>query len=242
MSVARIATIAVFAVGALAGCVPSTPAPVDSPDTSNTPQATESAAPTPTASMPAFADDQIVLTISATATATNGASLDLVMQTYYPVAADSPEAAQIQDYLASVGNVSDVADPAFTEAKNAIIQVIKLTATATSGSWPAGSGVLPMLGPGATDTIIDMPAGPISGNRLSLTGAGNGFGVAAIYNDDGSPLDLANWANRFTSYGFADAFAGSRLTNCAPALTALGSGSPGVSGWSSHNCYLGRGD
>ena len=40
-----------------------------------------------------------------------------------------------------------------------------------------------MLGPGATDTIIDMPAGPISGNRLSLTGAGNGFGVAAIYND-----------------------------------------------------------
>ena len=192
--------------------------------------------------MPTFAADQEVLRISATATAPNGAVLDVAMTTYYPVAANTPEAAQIQDYLAFVGSGSDVADPEFTDKKHAIIQVSKLTAVATSGVWPSSSGVLPSLGPGVTDTIIDIPAGPVSGNRLSLTGAGSGWGVAAIYSGDGSKTDVAQWAARFTYYGFNDAFAGSTLTNCAVQIAPLGASSAGIGSFAQHNCFVGVGD
>ena len=242
MKVARIAAAAALTLLALAGCAPDSPEPSGSDAPTPNPSTTPTTAPAANPVMPEFTDDQVVLTVSADATAPNGAVLSVTMTTYYPVTADSPEAAQIQEYLAFVGNTSDVADPSFTAANGAVIQVSRLTATAVSGVWPAGSGVLPSLGPGRTDTIIDIPAGPIVGSRLSLTGAGNGFGVAAIYSQDGTPTDPASWANRFTYYGFNDAYAGTTLSNCAVAYTPLGSASPGVGGWGGHNCFVGLGD
>lgn len=240
---ARTGAVAVLLVLALAGCTPDSPdaggtsAP---PTDSATSSPTATAAPTPT--MPAFAEDQVVVTVTATATAPNGATLDIAMKTYYPVAADSPEATQIQEYLAFVGNASEVADPGFTQGKGSVLQVSKLTAAAASGVWPSSAGILPSLGPGVTDTVIDIPAGPIVGTRLSVTGAGSGFGVAAIYSQDGSKTDVNAWAQRFTYYGFTDAFAGTTLSNCAIDVTALGSASPGVGGWLRHNCFIGVGD
>lgn len=241
MSAVRATLIAVVSLCALVACTPGSPP--DAVNPSPDPQSSESPAPpAPNPTMPAFGPDQVVLTISATATAPNGASMDVKLETYYPVEAGSPEAAQIQAYLAFVGSGGDFADPDFVDSKKAILQVSKLTATAANGVWPSGAGVLPTLGPGKTDTLVDIPAGPVSGNRLSITGPGHGFGVGAIYSEDGSDTPVTSWAARFTSYGFSDAFAGTRLTNCSISFTPLGSGSSGTSAWTSHNCYIGRGD
>lgn len=241
MFVARTVAVAAVALLALTGCTPekADAEGTNSPTGSATPSAPPEAS-NPT--MPVFAADQEVLNISATATAPNGAVLDVAMTTYYPVAADTPEATQIQDYLAFVGSGSEVADPEFTDKKDAIIQVSKLTAVATSGVWPTNAGVLPSLGPGETDTIVDIPAGPIAGNRLSLTGAGSGWGVAAIYSGDGSKTDVAQWAARFTYYGFNDAFAGSTLSNCVVQIAPLGTTSAGIGAFTKHNCFVGVGD
>ena len=243
MFVARTVAVALVALLVLSGC---TPQPADAEGT-NSPTSTgaPTGEPTPEApkpSMPEFTAEQAVILISATATAPNGAVMDVAMTTYYPVAADSPEAAQIQEYLAFVGGGGDVADPDFTKSTGAIIQVSKLTAVATSGVWPSSAGLLPSLGPGKTDTVIDIPAGPVAGNRLSLTGAGNGWGVAAIYSEDGSTTDVTQWAARFTAYGFNDAFAGSTLTNCSVQIAPLGTTSAGIGAFRQHNCFVGVGD
>lgn len=240
MFVARTVAVGVVALLALTAC---TPPKADAEGTSTASPSTDptvapTAAPMPT--MPPFTDQEAVI-ISASATAPNGAVLDVTMTTYMPVAGDSPEATQILDYLAFVGSGSDVADPQFIENKGAIIQVSRLTATAGAGVWPSGSGVLPFLGPGTTDTIVDIPAGPVSGNRLSLTGAGIGYGVAAIYSSDGSPTDVGSWAQRFANYGFSNAFAGSTLSGCSIQITNLGAVS-GLGSYAQHNCYLGVGD
>ncbi|CAN5454553.1 hypothetical protein BH10ACT7_BH10ACT7_29000 [soil metagenome] len=244
MYVARTAAVAAIALLALTGCSPDRADAEGDPSAAPTDAANPTDSPTPEPAkptMPAFTDQEVIV-ISAQATAPNGAVLDVKMTTYYPVAADSPEAAQIQDYLAFVGSGSEVADPDFTDAKNAIIQVSKLTATAVSGVWPGNAGVLPSLGPGVTDTIVDIPAGPIAGNRLSLTGAGNGYGVAAIYSQDGSKTDVTQWAARFAYYGFNDAFAGSTLSGCSIQIAPLGATSAGIGAFTQHNCFVGAGD
>lgn len=245
MFVARTVAVTVVALLALTGCTPEKADAGGGSSTSPTDAATPSGAPTPEApkpAMPVFAADQEVIVISAQATAPNGAVLDVKMTTYYPVAADSPEAAQIQDYLAYVGSGSEVGDPDFTDTKKAIIQVSKLTATASSGVWPSSAGVLPSLGPGVSDTIVDIPAGPVAGNRLSITGPGSGYGVAAIYSQDGSKTDVTQWASRFTYYGFNDAFAGSTLSGCSVQYAPMGASSAGIGSFTQHNCFVGVGD
>jgi hypothetical protein len=191
--------------------------------------------------MPAL-EGQEVLTVTALATAANGAQLQLKLVTFYPVTTDSPEGMQVLEYLDWVGDASTVSDPEFLQDNKAILQVSDLSVAAVNGVWPGDAGVLPNLGPGQADTIVGVPAGPVVGSRQSITGAGLGYTVAALFNQDGTPSDPAAWADRFAYYWFTDAFAGATLTDCSITLTPLGSGSSGTSAWAQHNCFTGVGD
>jgi len=236
-AVIRSSVAVVALIMMLAGCSPSEPpadqplaAPVDGP-----------APAAPKAILPDLTGQEAV-TVTATATASNGAALAVSLTSYLPVAGDSPEGQQIVQYVAAAGDGSAVADPEFIADNGALVQLSDLTAIAVSGNWPGESGVLPLLGPGVADTIIDMPAGPVVGSRLSITGPGYGYAAAAIYNEDGSSTDAATWANRFTNYGFADAFAGTTLTDCVITVSPLASAAAGVGTWARHNCFIGAGD
>ncbi|CAN5185499.1 hypothetical protein BH11ACT4_BH11ACT4_25640 [soil metagenome] len=242
-AVVRATIVGVAALVLLTGCkppapVPTTGAPAAKPTVtaSATPTSTPTAASDPT--MPALAGQEL-LTISATATA-GGAALDVAMTVYYPVTAASAEGQQIAAYLAFKGNTSDVANPDFIASHGAVYQLSRLTVSGTA--FPAGSGVLPSLGPGKTDTIVDTPASAVVGKRLSITGPGNGYGVAALYSADSTPSDPAGWADRFTYYGFQDGFAGATLSNCSIQKTALALQSPQVANWHDLNCFTGQGD
>lgn len=237
--------VAVVAIAlVLSGCTPEAP-PVDSPRASEAPADSPSSPPEPTApsipSMPALAGQELV-TVTATATAPNGATLDLKLVTYYPVTAESPEGVQVLDYLAFVGDGSVVADPEFIADNGAVLQVSDLSVSSTSGVWPASAGVLPNLGPGKADTIVGVPAGPVVGSRLSITGPGLGYTVAALFNENGVASDPAAWADRFTYYGFTDAFANASLSACSISVSALASGAAGINRWSQQNCFIGVGD
>lgn len=223
----------------LSGCTPPSPAPT----TSAPAPTSSSASPTPTATpaaptMPALTGQEL-LTISATATA-GGSAMDVAMTVYYPVTPTSPEGEQIAAYLAFAGNTSDVANQDFVASHGATYQLVKLTASGSA--FPAGSGVLPSLGPGRTDTIVGVPASAVVGNRLSITGPGTGYGVALLYNADSAPMDPAEWAARFTYYGFQDGFAGASVSNCSIQKTTLAQQAPQVATWDDLTCVTGKGD
>jgi hypothetical protein len=244
MSVAlRATTVGLAAVLLLSGCNPTSPSPSGStpaPTVTASTSPTAPAAPDPT--MPSLAGQEL-LTITATATAGNDAQLNVSMVVYYPVLAASAEGQQIAAYLAFKGDTSPVADPGFIGAHGAIYQLSRITATAVGGTaWPAGSGVLPSLGPGRTDTLVDIPAAAVVGTRLSITGAGSGYGVAALYTADGAQSDPATWADRFTFYGFQDNVAGSTLSGCLIQKTALANSAAPVAKWIDFTCYTGIGD
>lgn len=224
----------------LAGCVP-TPT-LDPTETPLAPVETVTPVPTsPAAAMPNFAGQE-QLTITTTATAPNGAVLDLTMVVYYPVTADSAEGAQVAAYLTEAGDSSDVADPTFIADKLAIYQVSELTAVASGPTWPSDVGVLPALGPGRSDTIVGIPAATTGGTRLSITGPGTGYGVAALYSGDGSPTVTSTWADRFTFYGFMGDFGDAVLSECSIQLSVTAQANPSIGNWSQFDCYTGIGD
>lgn len=237
----RTATVATATLLLLTGCNPGSP--LEPTDTPVAP--IETVTPVPTADPdPALPDlsGQEQLTITATATAPNGAVLDLSMVVYYPVTADSAEGAELAEYLTFMGSTSDVANPDFIASKLAIYQVSALTAVASGPTWPSDVGVLPAFGPGSTDTIVGVPASPLGGARLSINGAGTGAGVAALYSGDGSPSLTAGWADRFAYYGFHGDFGDASLTNCSIELSATAQANPSIANWDQFNCFTGVGD
>ena len=236
----RTATVATATLLLLTGCAPGSP--LEPTDTPVAP--IETVTPVPDVPDPAIPDfsGQEQLTISATATAPNGAVLDLSMVVYYPVTPDSTEGGQVAEYLSFVGDTSDVASADFIASKLAVYQVSALTVTASGPTWPSDVGVLPALGPGQTDTIVGVPADRIGGNRLSINGAGSGYGVAALYSGDGSPATTPAWADRFTYYGFMGDFGDAVLSECNIHLSAAAQGNPAIANWGQFDCFTGIGD
>jgi hypothetical protein len=229
---------------ALSACAPAEP----SVDTTPSSPAEETETPT-IAAMPDLTGSE-VLTIAATANTPTGALLDVTMDVYYPVEWNSPEGTAIVEYLGSVGDTSDVSDPAFLAENNALLQLVKLTATDPEQegiAWDPSSGVVPVYGPGLADTIVDIPHGLIGDNlREQIIGEGEGWAVVALYFGEAMAPDVITpdqWASMFTFYGFFD-FAPEYYTlpQCTITLTALGQSSAGTENWTQDSCMIGIGD
>jgi hypothetical protein len=193
---------------------------------------------------------QEVITIAATASTPLGALLDVTMDVHYPVAWDSAEGAAIVGYLSAAGDTSQVSDEAFLSQKQALLQLVKLTATDRQQegiAWDSTRGVIPVYGPGLADTIVDIPHGLIGDNmREQIVGAGEGWAVTALYYDPSMAPDVLtpeSWASFFMFYGFFDFDPDYyTLTDCAITLTPLGESSTGTENWTKDSCTIGIGD
>lgn len=245
----RIRSSLVLGVVAAAALALSACAPAGTPvDTTPSSPVEETAAP-PVAAMPDLSGQEVV-TIAATANTPIGALLDVTMDVYYPVTWDSAEGTAIVDYLSSVGDTSDVSDATFLAENNALLQLVKLTATDLEQegiSWDPSRGVIPVYGPGLADTIVDIPHGLIGDNlREQIIGEGEGWAVSALYYDAAMAPEVITpetWASMFMFYGFFD-FDPEYYTlpQCEIELTALGQSSAGTENWTEDSCTIGIGD
>ncbi|MEQ1736995.1 MAG: hypothetical protein ABL886_11410 [Rhodoglobus sp.] len=244
----RIPAVAIAALLLLSGCTPPGPDPSEPAETTSpTASPTASSTPTPTPepiAMPDLTGTEVVL-VTTRATAPSGASLDLAMTTYYPVSVESPEGQAILGYLAANGDTSDVADAAFLADNAAILQLSTITATeVTPGVWPDGVGAIPALGPGLSDTVIGIPVTHDGPGWPHISGAGSGYGVAALYNRfDGPPIGLDDWAGFWTFYGFRNFSFGFEVSNCEIVTTALAQERIEVAAWTDvpFECSVGQG-
>jgi hypothetical protein len=199
--------------------------------------------------MPDLAGTEVV-TIAATANTPIGALLDVTMDVYYPVEWNSDEGKAIVGYLTSVGDTSEVSDEAFLGKNNALLQLVKLTATDLQQegiSWDSSRGVIPVYGPGLASTIVDIPHGLIGENmRQQIIGAGQGWAVTALYFSESMAPEVITpetWASFFMFYGFFD-FDPEYYTlpQCEIELTPLGQSSAGTENWTEDSCTIGIGD
>lgn len=205
------ASVAMLCAAALTACDPGAATPT--PDGSGSPLPSGSSAapspsldptPEPTAapsSEPPIPLGEKLLSVSALATAPNGAQWRLELASYVPHFAASPEADAVVNYLNSVGNRSLFGTSRYAEDHNASIEVSKIVITPVSGTWPAGCGVAPELGQGSYWTVVGLPYEGIDGGEWdTILGPGVGYGVSSL---DGTPFLPRNWAPQFASYGFS---------------------------------------
>jgi hypothetical protein len=221
----------------LAACSPAASKPKPKPS------ATKTSAPAPShtpthgaagASLPAVAGDE-VLRITARATAPNGAAVDLAMTVHYPVGYDTPQGKAVLDYLAAIGDSSDITtDPAQLATQGTSLQVIDLVATGASPGidWPSTSGVLLDLGPNNTGAAFGLPLARAGGSQGSylLMGIGSGHAITAVQGTGGA-VDPANWVGQNTYYGMSALVdLPVTLSDCSITLTAKGT-TPQSSAW-----------
>jgi hypothetical protein len=231
------ASSALIVLAVLAACTPAAEKPKSKPSATPKSLPTPSHSPTPGAvgaSFPAVSGDE-VLRITTRATAPNGAALDLAMTVHYPVGYDTPQGKSVLDYLAAIGDSSDItAAPAELAAQGTSLQIIDLVATSASPGtdWPATSGVLLDLGPNNTGAAFGVPltrAGGSQGTYL-LIGVGSGHAVTAIPGTGGA-VDPANWVKQDTYYGMSALVdLPVTLSACTIALTPKGT-TPESSAW-----------
>lgn len=196
-------------------------------------------------------EGQEVLTIRATGNTPVGAMLDVAMDVYYPVPFDSVPGQAIIEYLGATGDTSNLSDEDYLSKRTAVLQLIKITATDRQNegiAWNSSTGIIPVYGPGIADTIVGIPHALIGDNlRQQITGAGDGYAVAAFYSEPGSglpPLSADQWATFFMFYGFFEPSDPSYYTipECDIALTALGAATPETARWTKDTCTIGIGD
>jgi hypothetical protein len=231
------ATSAVLVLAVLAACSPTAGQPKSKPSATPRSLPTPSHPSTPgtaSGSLPTIAGDE-VLRITTRATAPNGAAIDLAMTVHYPVGYDSPQGKAVLDYLAAIGDSSDITTaPAQLAAQGASLQIIDLVATSASPGtdWPPTSGVLLDLGPNNTGTAFGLPLTRAGGSKGSylLMGIGSGHAVTALSGTAGA-VDPANWVKQNTYYGMSALVdLPVTLSACSITLTPKGT-TPESSAW-----------
>jgi hypothetical protein len=205
------------------------PAPTPTSATSPSAQPAPMTSPTPTVPPIALPDDAVLL-VQATATAADGAALDLAMVVLRSTAWDDPSA---QDRPALMTQeCAGSFDESVYESGLWSFARIEVSATPRSGSDWQGDRVtaLPLTdhvavvstGFPADDDQVD-PATPYCARSKFITGPGEGVMVVGFRGDTdavGAAGGFTRWANHH--YGFV---AGTDvvLTDCTAILTALGS-------------------
>jgi hypothetical protein len=237
---------------ALAACFALTltacgaPAPVE-PEPTVEPSETVSAEPTPTAEpeaqLPAFGQQIIVVT--ARATASNGAVLDLTYTAYEPVESGSDDGQAILAYLAAQGDTSAITTGTVIADEQPLIMPFEITAVAEGSTvWPTDEGALTTLGARGEQTYVGIPAARVGGFfDYSIIGAGEGYAFNTITNLPGRPLTVDDWPNRFGYFGFDNFSTPPVLSQCSVFVTPYAEQFEVVANeWDVIECFAGVGD
>ncbi len=187
----------------LAACTPPTPAPAPAPEAS-------SEAPAPPAPEP-LAED-VVMVVNGTATADNGAILDLSLTVHRSLAWDDPEAASRTTLMSTV--CSGGLDDEVYEAGLWSFASIDVAAVEREGAaWPAGHRLFFL--PYTTFVAVGTDGFPIDDDEVDpatphclrdkyFEGPGTGtaiVGFAGDTDDFGAAGNFTKWANH--NYGFS---------------------------------------
>lgn len=219
----------------LVGCVPEaapepTPEPTVEPSSSATPEPEQ----TPESGLPDLEGSDVV-TVDATITADSGDRLRVILTVYVPFDATTPEAARVAAELAAAGDESGVAEIA--SAQSGVLQVIGVEVRALEGAWPAGVQLPLMLGVGAQDTVVRVPAVGTPGTPdLALTGLGSGYAVAAL--TGAGPVSSFDWATLPLQYGVLEG-AGFQIDLCEVGFGTRAADFEPVGDWVQGTCVVG---
>lgn len=257
MRIAR-SLAAIAAVLLLAGCIPWPPkpapdvsAPTPTPATSLTPTATPKPTPTatPVAAEPAppgYADD-VLLVVTATATADNGAVLDLTLQVHRAQSWDTPGAGQAATMTAACAGGLD--EGVFAANLWSFATVTVDAVQREGGSWPGNRRIFMLPYASYLDLATDgFPADddeasadtPHCRRDKVIDGQGAGSVVVGFAGDSdaaGAAGNFTRWANH--NYGFVGvrvagqtaASAGITISDCAAIVTAAGLELNGNADW-----------
>ncbi len=213
------------------------PEPVDEP--SETAPVEPTPTPEPEAQLPAFGEQIVVVT--ARATASNGAVLNLSYTAYEPVESGSSDGEAILAYLAAQGDTSAITTGTVIADQQPLLMPFQLSAVAEgSTAWPAEEGQLVFLGAGDESAIVGIPA-QLPGTVIN--GPGVGFAVSTITNLPGRPLTVDDWPNRFAYYGFESFLTEVALTECSVFVTPYAQQFEVVANeWDVFDCFVGVAD
>lgn len=231
----------------LSACAPSAPDDVPDPPSTPTPDQTEVA--DPAIQLPADG----LLGLTATATAGNGAVLDVTIIVHQAVAATEAAAAgpvaAVEAWCAGEMDGQILTDQGYT------LTAVDVTATLASGQWPESTTLLvypeprPNVVLAATGDLLQSPTGsegdytPHCVTPVTLAGPGAGtffVGIGGDADGDGSQTPpLGGWAH--LTYGIniglpdgtvADVTIGDCVVQASPLGTSLGAGT--VPDWTDH--------
>lgn len=178
--------------------------------------------------MPELPDDA-VLAVLAELTADNGATMDLLMVVHKSTAWDDPAAADRPALM--LEQCSGAYDEALFADQLYSFASIDVTATVTSGDWPAGAGawLVPAtdyLAVVSTGDVVEDPAAdseaPHCARDRQIAGPGSGTMVVAFRGDTddvGAAGGFTTWANH--NYGYAILTSG-EFTECGLIIPPLG--------------------
>jgi len=219
------------------------PAPVE-PEPVAEPSETVPAEPTPTpepeAQLPAFGEQIVVVT--ATATASNGAVLNLSYTAFEPVDSASSDGQQILAYLVDQGDTSEITTTNVVEVEKPIIMPFSIVATAEGDAvWPADQPVRFDLGAPDVSTVVGLPA--TAPQSILLTGPGDGNAFALIWNLPGKPIVVDDWSERFAFYGISTYETPFVVSDCSVFVTPYAEQFEVVATqWRVFDCVVGVGD
>lgn len=233
--VVALASSAALVTLILAGCVPEPASdPTEAPVVDPTPTATPTTEPEPASGLPDLEGSDVV-TVDAAVTADSGDRLRVRLTVYVPFDATTEEAARVAAELAAAGDESGVA--AIATDRAGVLQVIGLEVTAIEGSWPAGVQVPLMLGVGAQDTVVRVPAVATPGTPdLAITGLGSGYAVAAL--TGAGPVSSFDWATLPLQYGILEG-AGFQIDLCEVGFGSRAGDFEPVGDWVQGTCVVG---
>ena len=224
------AVVALFAL-TLVGCQPTAPPAPEQPPAAETPTPTPEAEPLP---------EDTLLAISATATAENGAAVELTQLVHRSLAWDDPAAASSADLMSQVCDGS-LDTSVYDEQLWSFTRVdVAATPVAVTPAWPAdlafrlfpqpGNDAVAADGAVVDDEDVDI-ATPFCVREKRLPGTGEGvivLGIAGDTDEVSAAGNFTRWAN--TSYGFGTtevqsqsaADTGITLSDCSYTVTDLG--------------------
>jgi len=228
----------------LAGCDP-VPAPTPSEDTASSSMPTETVAP-PAADL----DPDVLLVVSARATAGNGAVLDLTLTVHKATAWSDDSAADRPALMTAT--CEGYLDASVYEANLwSFVKADVTAASAGTAAWPADNRIrlFPMhsddVSLASGGFVVEDPevdaATPHCARDRSLVSAGDGSLIAGIPGDTDEVAAAGNftrWANQL--WGFT----GSGFSDCTYVVTSAGAElGGGADWWSEHisesDCYVG---
>jgi len=215
----------------LSGCTPPTPTPVTEPPVATTEPSAPAEEPLP---------EDALLEISATATADNGAALELTALVHRSLAWDDPAGTSLADLMTQT--CDGALENSVYEEQLWSFTKIDITATPVDGTpaWPkdkvfhlfpiAGNDAVAPDGVVVNDENVDI-AMPFCLRDKYLPGAGNGTVVLGIQGDTDEVTAAGNftrWANTFYGFGTVEvqsqtaADVGITLSECTYAVSDLG--------------------